>query len=579
MSDFTRIQGNVQKMISQQAPTADIDGYLAQEGMTPDQFKASITSPAGIASTAQAMAPHTLGQKFVLGVGDIGLGLGETIAHSADTAFQGADALGSKFKNSTPAPSTLGPAISDIITNRENAWQTNRAQNNDTGTEWARLGGQIAGAAPAMALMPEAEPGFIGGAVNGAGQSAVAGLMQPIGNASEGYGSAKFKQFLEGTGVGGVFGGTFGWLAGKKPTQMTSSDEYRDAVDYLKARNVTPTIGQNIGPNAATWEDKFSTLNLNVPGAQKDALKSYNVAALNEAISPLGLSYNGLSGNAAFKNVNDIIDKAYDSIKSRLSLPVPDSLRTRIGHIVSDAATPDASIATTAQKILDKALYARVDQSGVLTGAAFKAAESDLGKYAKNYMRDSATATERQIGEALTNIQGALRDSLEDANPALADQLRATNRAYAILARVQDAVPVGNPDRLFTPYQLAASVARADNTVRGRAYTEGDALLQKFSDAGLRVLGNKFPDSGTAARAMNADPFALAMQTAATIPTYPLYSKTGTKLVNSAVGGVSNAAKLSGPLLSSAARAAQPITPYLMPGILGMSRGSGLLGK
>lgn len=45
MSDLPRIQDNVQKMIGLQAPEADIDGYLASEGLTPDQFKASVTAP------------------------------------------------------------------------------------------------------------------------------------------------------------------------------------------------------------------------------------------------------------------------------------------------------------------------------------------------------------------------------------------------------------------------------------------------------------------------------------------------------------------------------------------------------
>lgn len=40
-----RVRANVQKMIGLQAPEADIDGYLASEGLTPEQFKSSVSAP------------------------------------------------------------------------------------------------------------------------------------------------------------------------------------------------------------------------------------------------------------------------------------------------------------------------------------------------------------------------------------------------------------------------------------------------------------------------------------------------------------------------------------------------------
>jgi hypothetical protein len=42
MAEFDRIQRNVKKMIDQQAPVQDIDGYLATEGYTPEKFKARV---------------------------------------------------------------------------------------------------------------------------------------------------------------------------------------------------------------------------------------------------------------------------------------------------------------------------------------------------------------------------------------------------------------------------------------------------------------------------------------------------------------------------------------------------------
>lgn len=43
MTDFARVQSNVQKMVDLKAPPDDIDGYLKTEGLSPEQFKAQAT--------------------------------------------------------------------------------------------------------------------------------------------------------------------------------------------------------------------------------------------------------------------------------------------------------------------------------------------------------------------------------------------------------------------------------------------------------------------------------------------------------------------------------------------------------
>lgn len=530
----------------------------------------AVTPPGGNTSpVAPTQSPPSLLTKIGHGIGDAALGLMETGAHLPPEPI-----LAPPTSSITPAEvaKTGGDAASNLITSREKDWQAKRAAGGDTGFEWARMGGQALGAAPLMALAPEAAPGVLGGLGEGALSGAIATAAQPVGDAEEGYTAAKLKQLGMNTGLGGLFGHFLGSF-GKNGAPGTSND-YRDAVNFLRDRNVQPTIGQNIGPNAAAREDMLSTINFNVPGAQRRALETFNNGALNEALTPLQMTYTGKPGRQGMKAVADVFDKAYDGIKSQISLPVTDQLRTNIGQIVSDAATPDASIAKATQNILDKTLYNQIDENGVLSGAAFKKAESDLGKYAQRYTGEGATATERGIGEAIHNIQGALRDSLEDANPHVAENLRAINRGYGILARVQKAVPTNDPDGLVTPFSLARSVRAADNTVRDRAYTEGDALLQKYSDAGLRVLGNKFPNSGTAGRMLSADPFAWPFQLGASVAMMPFYGKTGTNLIGGGINALANGA----PLVGSAARGLQQISPYLTPALLSAPHGGGLVG-
>ena len=45
MADIARIKGNIAKMIAQNAPEADIDAYVASEGVTLDQLKGAASAP------------------------------------------------------------------------------------------------------------------------------------------------------------------------------------------------------------------------------------------------------------------------------------------------------------------------------------------------------------------------------------------------------------------------------------------------------------------------------------------------------------------------------------------------------
>src|SRR5687767_9518107 len=61
--DFEKIRRNVQKMVAAQAPEADIDGYLATERLSPDEFKRVATGKAKLGDirmtqrSAAAMQP------------------------------------------------------------------------------------------------------------------------------------------------------------------------------------------------------------------------------------------------------------------------------------------------------------------------------------------------------------------------------------------------------------------------------------------------------------------------------------------------------------------------------------------
>ena len=53
---------------------------------------------------------------------------------------------------------------------------------------------------------------------------------------------------------------------------------------------------------------------------------------------------------------------------------------------------------------------------------------------------------------------------------------------------------------IFTPAQLLRSIRKADTTKRKKQVLKGQAPLQKSALEMEKVLGNAFPDSGTASR-------------------------------------------------------------------------------
>jgi hypothetical protein len=61
-----------------------------------------------------------------------------------------------------------------------------------------------------------------------------------------------------------------------------------------------------------------------------------------------------------------------------------------------------------------------------------------------------------------------------------------------------------NNEGIFTAAQLQNAVKAGDKSVGKGAFATGNALMQDLSGAGQRVLGSKYPDSGTAGRGLLA---------------------------------------------------------------------------
>jgi len=467
-----------------------------------DQFHApeipeTAVSPEQMAAYAKSVQKPSLGEKFLMGAGDVLNGLTQLNAHYGAPTIPGVVMPDLRTPDEANSQSAK---IDQDIAQREGAWQGRRKASGDTGVEWMRGTGAATVAAPLAAMLPEVGgPAWLAPFANGAIQGAGAALATPVTDTRGGYGSAKLGQ----VGSGALFGGLTN--VGTNMVSRAISPEVDPAVQYLRDRGVQPTVGQNIGPNMASAEDRFSSVNPFVTMGQKRAIKQFNVAAYNEALAPIAevtgqdIKYSGPAGREGVKAVGDMLSDRFNALKSSVSLPVDDTLKAKLNQVEQQLAVEAPPMAERLKTFIDNRLYNRVDGNGVLTGDAFKSVESAFTDQAGRYSK-SLDGDQRAYAEALHNVSDALREHLAASNPSKAAELGALNKGWAILARIEDAVPTGSHEGIFTPYQIARSAETADNSVRHRAYVRGEALLQPLTDAGLKVLGNRYPDSGTAGR-------------------------------------------------------------------------------
>tara|TARA_R110000787_G_scaffold25275_4_gene71086 strand:- start:274 stop:1959 length:1686 start_codon:yes stop_codon:yes gene_type:complete len=277
----------------------------------------------------------------------------------------------------------------------------------------------------------------------------------------------------------------------------------RDA-SLLAREGVSPTMGQALGGPVGQLEEVVGTvpvLGSAIAAGRSRAQGQFNQAAYNRALRPIGQKADKtVTGDEAIAQVSDALSNAYDDLLPKLTLTPDDILLEDIARLVSEAKK---IIGPAAASSLDRVLLNSLDPYLVapISGTKFKAVEATLGNHGKIFS-GSTFPDQRLVGDAISDIQTALRDALKRSNPQHAAALRDINTGYANYARLRNAgakVPSGES---FTPGQLASSVRASDKTVGKGASAKGRALMQDLSRAGLKVLGDKVRSSGTTERAV-----------------------------------------------------------------------------
>lgn len=431
------------------------------------------------------------------------------------------------------------------------------------GFDWMRLGGNVLNPANvAIASRLPAAASVAGRAGVGATGGGLSALMNPV--TSGDFGEEKLKQVAIGT----AFGGATPAAANAVSRIVSPNASINPQLQLLRAEGVRPTIGQTLGGRLSAAEEKLMSVPIAgdaIARARQGSAADLNRAAYNRALKPVGDQLpKGATGREAVQYVEEALGKRYDKLLPNLTLKADSQLNQELSQLRNSVNTGalDPNVAKTFNRILQNDVLGKFRGQQALTGQTLKDIEGDLGAHVRRFA-GSQDADQRLVGDALQEVQAALRRTLERANPQQAKELKAVNTGWANFKRLQKAAAsVGAEDGNFTPAQLQSAVKSADRSKDKGAFARGNALMQDLSEAGKTVLGGKVPNSGTADRLlMGGAPLAAIFEptAAAAMAAGPvLYSRPVQNLLAAAVANRPQAAQ-------PVANALRQSSPFLVP--------------
>jgi len=293
---------------------------------TPSGPFADVLADIANAKPAPTVEPLPWYQRALHGALDPLVGAGQFGAHlsngwSDEMAFTPPEAK----------PEDAAASADQFVKQRENDYQAQRTANGQSGTDWARIAGNIASPVNAIPLGP---PGasLATRAGMGAVTGAVGGLSQPV--TGNDYWGDKGIEALANAGAGGALGPLAGAVRGSP-----SSD-----IEALRNAGVALTPGQGGGMVARANEalaTRVPVLNKMVEGNQQNAIRSFNGAAINQALGEIGekLPDELQAGHDAMSFAAGKFNNAYDALLPKLGFTADGDFQHGLAQVAENVAT------------------------------------------------------------------------------------------------------------------------------------------------------------------------------------------------------------------------------------------------
>lgn len=369
----------------------------------------------------------------------------------------------------------------------------------------ARAGTALADAGTATIVPKTIRGGAAAGAVQGAAQEVGTGDSRTL-NAATGAGASAVGTALT------------------RGASRVISPNVRPEVRALMHEGVTPTPGQILGGRAQAFEDKMTSVPIvgdAIAGAQGRGLIEFNRAVMNRALEPIGEALPPkVKGREALAHVQSKLGEAYDALlpklKGDLNAGAPaNALPGAVGQAARPSLSDELSVIRQMganlprqqmkdlNRIIDQEVIGKFTSSGKASGQTLKDIQETLRREEMEFR--TGGPYERKLAGAIKEVNASVRRMIEDVNPGYGAELQAINDGYARFKRVQRAfASVGLKDDAFTSAQLHSAVKAGDKSKDHARFAAGNALMQDISEAGRSVLAPKYPDSGTAGRALGA---------------------------------------------------------------------------
>lgn len=378
----------------------------------------------------------------------------------------------------------------------EQSYQAQREKAGESGFDPARLGGNIlnpASLVPAARVAQLARAKGLSTVGQAATAGAVGGAMQPVVGEGE-FGEQKTEQVVLGA-VTGPIGEKVVAGAGRVLNPLVSKAE-----QTMRSLGITPTTGQTLGGQFKTLEEfaqNMPIIGQSIQNAKQRVLFDFNKSVINKALAKASdpTKQDKLSlpadviGRDAIEYASKTISDKYTDVLSKISFDLDFATTSNILGSLSKTKGLDANQRQKVSETLNDIVFGKFSGQKI-DGETYKGIESDLRKKASDYV-NSQSASEKEIGYALSDVLGVLKKELYFQNPKQTPTLRRVDAAFSDLSVINVAAAnTGAKSGVFTPQQFATAVRQQDPTRRKSSFAKGKAKGQDISDAALEVIGD-----------------------------------------------------------------------------------------
>jgi len=510
-----------------------------QAGQAQRQAQMTHRSSSSTEQPKYADVPETLGDRAGNLLYGAAMGAAAPVQSIGQLIMHGASALA----GDGPASQTLRAntkRFDDYLGRQENQYQSETAGSPTAGI--GRFGASVAPFVMSGGTSSAAQAPLLASALRSAGTGALMSGLTPVNDVKydESSSNTFAKDKAERTAISAALGGALTPVA--RGVARVIRPETSPDVQKLLAEKIRLTPGQILGGGFKSNEEKLTSAPIvgdMIRGAQNRSIEDLNKAVYKRAMGPIGEKTPDSVGREGVEAVKDALSAKYNALLPNMSFKADQQFSQALAQINAKAATLPGPQASQFEKILRDIFVNKLSPSGQMTGGQLKGVESDLTRLAKGYGGDAAFDN-RNLGAVVGDLLSAMRDSLTRSNPLYAEELKAINKGFANYAVLRKAAgSLGADNGVVTPAQLQNAVKAADKSSGKGNFATGNAFMQDLSQPAKNVIGNVYPDSGTAGRSALIMALSNPMQSAKLAATGGMialpYTKSGQKVAEYAL--------------------------------------------